>query len=133
MSAINGHQLPTCLERLALNGVWGPPHRSPLPLFEGELQLLDVAGMERNTQVLRDALASGSGVIFGLSSQPGDGLLDPGRVVVIAATIDEEALALDYSSGSPPRVVATGYGSSGVRWVEIAPSFEELAAGLGLI
>jgi hypothetical protein len=132
MSAINGHPLPPSLTRLASKGVWGPPHRQSLPPFGDQFQLLSVPDMDRNTQSLREMAASGRGFVFGLSSRQDDGLLDPEQIVVIAATIDEDALVLDYSNGSPPRVLGTTDQPGGVRWVEVASSFDELASDLGL-
>jgi hypothetical protein len=126
---VNGHELPRALAELAQAGQW---QRLTLnaPPVEIEEPLVPRTGSEmgRNTQVLADALAAGDGALFGLAEAGGGspGLLDITQAVVIAATFGEEFLALDYSAGDPPRVVATADQAEGVRWVEVAPRFERL-------
>jgi hypothetical protein len=132
---VNGHELPTRLQHLTATGTWGTSTRrvdaDQLELaFDDELILLTPDEMAQNTQVLNDALAHGTGNAFGLGERTG--LLDPSAAVVIAATMGEQALALDYTAGQTPRVLATSDQPEGVRWVEVAASFDELAERLEL-
>jgi hypothetical protein len=120
-------------------GEWGPLNRkvdfSPLPIEDkDDLILLGVSDMTRNTEELRTALARGDGRLFALldDGEPVSGFLDVNQAVVIAATYGQEVLALDYSRGDVPRVVSTRYESGVVRWVEVAPSFDDLAKLLKL-
>jgi hypothetical protein len=99
-----------------------------LPPIEGRLIALDVAGMIGETQALVDALTRGAGAVFGLADDgaPSPGLLDITQAVVIAVNYGEEFLALDYSVGDVPRVVATADRAEGVRWIEVAARVEDL-------
>jgi hypothetical protein len=134
---VNGHTLPSRLQQLAATGEWGTAMRrvgaDELGLaFDDELVLLTPDEMAENTQVLNDALDTGTGDAFGLSPHPPatSGLLDPSAAVVIAATTGQQALALDYTTGQTPRVLATSDHADGVKWVEVAVSFDELATRL---
>lgn len=134
---VNGHMLPSRLQHLTSTGEWGTAKRrvdaNQLGLaFDDELILLTPDEMAENTQVLNDALATGSGDAFGLSplSPAISGLLDPSTAVVIAATAGQQVLALDYTAGPTPRVLATSDHSDGIKWVEVAVSFDELATRL---
>jgi hypothetical protein len=136
---VNGHELPSRLQHLTATGTWGTSKRrvdaDQLGLaFDDELILLTPDEMAENTQVLNDALAQGTGNAFGLGplSPATTGLLDPSAAVVIAATMGQQALALDYTAGQTPRVLATSDQSDGVKWVEVAASFDELAKRLQL-
>ena len=125
---VHGHILPPRLVELIEAGSWRSRAAcdfSALPIEDREdLLLLDLAGMERNTQSLKAAFAGRQGGILGLtdSSAPAAGLLAVDLAVLIAVTYGQEGLALDYSVGERPRVVAT----SGSTWVEVAPSIEVL-------
>jgi hypothetical protein len=132
-TTVNGHVLPSLLVRMTDAGQWGPSNRKAnlgaIPIEDKEdLTLLSVPEMIRNTEELRSALARGDGTLFALSEEgkPVPGFLDVNRAVVIAVTYGQEALALDYSQGETPRVVATHYGPEGVRWVQVAATFDDL-------
>jgi hypothetical protein len=131
---VNGHALPLKLVRMTDTGQWGPSNRkadlSALPIEDkDDLILLSVPEMIRNTDELRAALARGDDRLFALieDGEPVPGFLNVNQAVVIAATYGQEALVLDYSQGDVSRVVATRYESSGVQWVEVARSFDDLA------
>jgi hypothetical protein len=130
---VNEHVLPPRLAHMIAEGRWGPSCRtadlSTLPIEDkDDLVLLQVSEMVRNTYELRAALARGDGELFALieDGPPVPGFLDINKAVVIAVTHGEEVLALDYSVGEEPRVVATHYEPGNVKWVEVAQSFDEL-------
>jgi hypothetical protein len=134
---VNGHTLPSRLQHLAATGEWGTAKRrvdaDQLGVaFGDELILLTPDEMAENTQVLIDALVTGTGDAFGLSPLPPamSGLLNPSAAVVIAATAGQQALALDYTAGQTPHVLATSDHPDGVKWVEVAVNFDELATRL---
>ena len=136
---VNGHILPPRLVHMITAGRWGPSCRaadlSTLPIEDkDDLVLLEVPEMIRNTHELRVALARGDGTLFALREDGPSvpGFLDVNQAVVIAATYGQEALALDYSVGEQPRVVATHYEPEGVSWVEVASSFDDLLSTLKL-
>jgi hypothetical protein len=131
--SVNGHVLPHQLVRLTAAGQWGPScpaaDLSRLPIEDkDDLVFLDVREMIRNTHELRAALARGEGALLALieGGTPVPGYLDVNQAVVIAATYGQEALALDYSVGESPRIVATCYRPDGTRWIEVARSFDDL-------
>ena len=130
---VNGHILPLQLVIAIAAGRWGPScckaDLSALPIEDkDDLVLLNVPEMIRNTHELKVALARGDGTLFALTEDgsPVPGFLDVNQSVVIAVTHGEEALALDYSVGKEPRVVATHYEPGNLKWVEVAQSFDDL-------
>lgn len=134
---VNGLVLPESLAARAASGRWGPstrPDSTGLPIVDrDDLVLLSPDGMARNTRQLRAAMADGYGDLLGLAAAAGraePGFLDVERAVLIAVTHGQEALALDYSTPGPPRVVATNPGPGGPKWVEVAADVDELLATL---
>jgi hypothetical protein len=131
---VNGHLLPAELDRLVAAGQWGPGHGgdfSRLPIDDqDDLALLDVAGMIRNTESLREILERGEGNMFALTagSEAVPGRLAVDQAVMIAATRGQEALVLDYAGRDQPRVLATARAG----WVEVAATFDELLAVIHL-
>ena len=89
--------------------------------------------MRHNTEELQAAWQRGEGKLFGLTEARSEsGLLDITQAVVIGATFGQEVLALDFSVGADPRVVATQYQSGSVNWIEVAPNFAQLLKQLKL-
>jgi hypothetical protein len=129
---VNGYALPRPLATLVSAGWWSPRnHRLRLNVppveIEERLIALDVPGMIGETQALVDAFTRGAGAVFGLADDGAPpGLLDITQAVVIAVNYGEEFLALDYSVGDVPRVVATADRAEGVRWIEVAARVEDL-------
>ncbi|GIG22114.1 hypothetical protein Cch01nite_28380 [Cellulomonas chitinilytica] len=132
MTTVRGHTLPAALVDLLATGRWGPGSRSSrLADLTGvdELDLLDLAGMHRNTDALVEAHESGAGAALGLTrGTTGPGCLDVDQAVLVAVSLEQDAVALDYAGAARPRVVATADGPGGVRWVEVAPTFEALVS-----
>ena len=62
--------------------------------------------------------------------------LDPKKAVFIAVNRmpgDDVAIALDYRTGpTTPRVVASRWDDTGSSWFEVAPTFGEFCALIGL-
>ncbi|WP_421732978.1 hypothetical protein [Cellulomonas sp.] len=136
MTNVRGNVLPTALVELLATGRWGPGTRpahllAPTAAVGGDLvdvlDLLDLALMHGNTDALVAAYERGEGDALGLTrGAAAHGRLDVDHAVLIAASREQDALALDYSRPGAPRVVATDDGPAGVRWVEVAPTFESL-------
>jgi hypothetical protein len=144
---VAGHVLPERLAEMLATGRWGRAGRQApgldlraLPIEDqDDLVFLGLPEIIANTRELKAAYERGEGMLLGLvrnDPAPLPDRLDVDRAVLIAVTYGQEALALDYSRPGPPRVVATASSSHsppGVgAWVEVAPTFEELLALVGL-
>jgi hypothetical protein len=130
MTSVRGHVLPTALVELLATRRWGPgvaPARLRALTGSADLDLLDLAGMHTNTDALVAAFERGGADALGLTrGTAAPGRLDVDQAVLVAASLEQDALALDYAGVARPRVVATTDGPDGVRWVEVAPTFEAL-------
>jgi hypothetical protein len=130
MTTVHGHVLPTALVELLATNRWGPgvaPAWLRTLTGSDDLDLLDLAGMHTNTDALVAAFERGEADALGLirgTAEPGR--LDVDQAVLVAASLEQDAVALDYAGWARPRVVATAYGADGVRWVEVSPTFETL-------
>jgi hypothetical protein len=133
-SYVNGLKLPDQLVTMLASGRWNPPEDREVLAKLGiedsaDLAFLGLAAMEENTNALKQ-LSDKQGELFGLVSGCGksivEGQLDITKAVMIAATRGQEALCLDYSTAGTPRIVASRYEPEGVKWVEVARSFDDL-------
>jgi hypothetical protein len=133
---VNGHSLPLSLIRMIDMESWCSSNHladiSNIPIEDkDDLTFLDTPEMVQNTQELQAAVDRGDGALFALTDSkkdetPINGFLDVAQAVIIAVTYGQEALALDYSVGDQPRIVATQYMSEGVIWIQVASNFNEL-------
>jgi hypothetical protein len=133
--------LPNLLVEMLNSGRWKAPDDKELIKKIGiedadDLSFLSLAGMESNTNQLRQLALNGYSDLMGLCSGNvellPEGYLDVTKAIVIAATYGDEALCLDYSNSIEPKIVVTNNTGSSTRWLLVAENFEKFVEILGL-